>query len=182
MTSADILLILVLAGAFLIGFFWGVVRGLLGLAAWVVVFLLAAHLSAGPVGNYLTEQWRSYTPEYDHMLAFLICFGVLFTLALVLIQIGTRGSQDLSHYPMVDDIIGGLLGAAIAVLAIAAVIAMLRTFYEPVAASSNVAGWTTSLYSALRSSTIGGQLMSGFVPIMNTLFDPLLPASIRGHL
>jgi uncharacterized membrane protein required for colicin V production len=181
MTSADILLLLILAGAFLIGFFWGVVRGLLGLAAWLVTFLLAAHLS-GPGGDYLQAQWRNFSAEYNHMLAFLITFGVLFVLALLLIQLGARGSHDLSRYPIVDDILGGLLCAVLAVLVIAAVVAILRTFYAPVAASSNVAEWTTNLYSALRSSTIGGQIQSGVVPIMNTLLDPLLPSTIRGHL
>jgi uncharacterized membrane protein required for colicin V production len=181
MTSADILLVLVLAGAFLVGFFWGVLRGLLGLAAWIVAFLLAAHMS-GPAGNFLQDQWRNFSPEYVHMLAFLLTFGVLFILALLLIQLGTHGSQDLSRYPLVDDILGGLLGAALAVLVVAAVIGILRTFYEPVAASSNAAEWTTNLYTALRSSTIGGQITSGVVPVMNSLLDPLLPGSVRGHL
>ena len=181
MTSADILLGLVLAGAFLIGFFWGVVRGLLGLAAWLVTFLLAAHLS-GPGGDYIQGQWRNFSPAFNHMLAFLITFGVLFTLGLILIQLGTRGSHDLSRYPIVDDILGGLLGAVLAILVVAAVIAILRTYYEPVPESSNVADWATNLYVALRTSTIGGQIESGVVPIMNTLLDPLLPSTIRGHL
>lgn len=181
MTSADILLILVLAGAFLIGFFWGVVRGLLGLAAWLVTFLLAAHLS-GPGGDYLQGNWRNFSPDFNHMLAFLLTFGLLFTLGLILIQLGARGSHDLSRYPLVDDILGGLLGAVLAILVVAGVIAILRTFYEPVASSSNVADWATNLYIALKNSTIGGQIASGVVPIMNTLLDPLLPSTIRGHL
>lgn len=181
MTSADVLLVLILAGAFLIGFFWGVVRGLLGLAAWLVTFLLAAHLGEGPVGNYLQDQWTNLGTDYVHMLSFLICFGVLFTVALVLIQLGTRGSQDLSRYPLVDDILGGLVCAALAILVIAGVMAILGTFYEP-EAGPGAAAWSTSLYTALKTSTIGSQVMNGLVPVMNTIFDPLLPASVRGHL
>lgn len=181
MTSADILLILILAGAFLVGFFWGVLRGLLGLLAWVVVFLLSAHLS-DPLGNYLQKQWTNFTPAYVHMLSFLLSFGVLFGLGLFLIQIGTRGSQDLSRYPLVDDILGGLLGISLAVLAIAAVMAILSTFYDPQLEATGAAQWTRELYVALKGSTIGAQIATGLIPIMNGLFDPLLPSALRGQL
>jgi uncharacterized membrane protein required for colicin V production len=181
MTTADVMLILILAGAFLIGFFWGIVRGLIALAAWVVVFLLAAHLS-GPVGDYLQNQWRNFSPEYNHMLAFLILFGLLFSASLVIIQIGTKGSQDLSRYPLVDDIVGGLVGATLAVLAVAAAMAILRTFYEPAAVSVAGAEWTADLYVALKRSTIGGQIGTGLVPMIAALLGPLLPATIRGRI
>lgn len=182
MTSADVLLLLVLGGAFLIGFFWGVVRGLIALAAWLVVFLLSAHLS-GPVGDYLTNQWRNFSPEYVHMLAWLVCFGVLFAIALVLIQIGTRGgSQDLSRYPLLDDLVGGLLAVGLAVLAIAAIMAIMRTFYEPQAVSVTAAEWNAHLYTALKTSTIGGQIAINLVPLIGSLLSPLLPSNIRGRI
>jgi uncharacterized membrane protein required for colicin V production len=180
-TTADVMLVLILAGGFLIGFFWGVVRGLLGLAAWLVVFLLSAHLS-GPVGDYLQNQWRNFSAEYNHTLAFLILFGLLFTVALVLIQIGTRGAQDLSRYPLLDDVIGGLLGATLVVLATAAVMAILRTFYEPSVVSIAGADWTADLYKALKSSTLGGQISGSLIPVIAGLFGPLLPTGIRGHI
>src|SRR3954468_13009797 len=118
MSSADILLLLVLAGAFLIGFFWGVLRGLLALAAWVVVFLLSAHLSV-PIGDYLARQWGNFSTEYSHMLAFLIVYVVLTIVSLVLIHVGVKGSQDVSRWPLVDDLLGGALAVAFSVLVIA---------------------------------------------------------------
>ena len=135
MTSADILLLLILAGAFLIGFFWGVLRGLLALAAWVVVFLLSAHLSV-PIGDYLARQWSNFTSEYSHMLSFLILYALLLLLSLILIHIGVKGSQDVSRWPLVDDLLGGALAVALGILIIAGTIAILQLFYKPEPLSS----------------------------------------------
>ena len=69
MTSVDIVLVLIIAGAFVLGFLWGVIRSLLMLAAWFVVFVLSAILSV-PVGDYLSNQWNTYSADWDHMAAF----------------------------------------------------------------------------------------------------------------
>jgi uncharacterized membrane protein required for colicin V production len=180
-TSADILLLLILAGAFLIGFFWGVVRGLLALAAWVVVFLLSAHLSI-PVGDYLARQWGNFSTEYSHMLAFLIVYTVLTVVSLVLIHVGVKGSQDVSRWPLVDDLLGGALAVALAVLIIAGTLAILGLFYKPEPLSSASAQWTLDLYNGLHSSTIGGQIESGLVPFIASILGPLLPSSIHAAL
>jgi uncharacterized membrane protein required for colicin V production len=180
-TSADILLLLILAGAFLIGFFWGVVRGLLALAAWVVVFLLSAHLSL-PVGDYLARQWGNFSSEYSHMLAFLIVYTVLMIVSLVLIHIGVKGSQDVSRWPLVDDLLGGALCVALAVLILGGTIAILSLFYLPAPRSDLSAQWSLELYNALHSSTIGGQIEEGLVPFIGSILGPLLPASIHSAL
>ena len=179
MTTADILLLLIIAGAFLIGFFWGVIRGLLALAAWIVVFVLSAHLSL-PAGDYLAREWTQYNPAYDHMLAFLIVFGFLFIVTLILIQLGTHGSQNLSRFPLLDDIVGGLLAAGVTVLTVAAITAILGTFYGPAATGGGLgADWSHSLYRGLLDSTLGGQLATSLVPALTSLLGPLLPADVR---
>ncbi len=182
MTSTDVLLLLIVAGAFLFGFFWGVVRGLLGLAGFLVVFVLSAHLSE-PVGDYLAAQWTGNSPDYNHMLAYLIVFALLYALVLVLITIGTRGSQDLSRYPLVDDVVGALLGAGLAILVIAAVIAILKTFYGPFAPPAGAgADWPAVMYHALLDSTFGGQIASSVTPALVAVLSILLPASVREKL
>jgi uncharacterized membrane protein required for colicin V production len=180
-TTADILLLLIIAGAFLIGFFWGVLRGLLALAAWAVVFVLSAHLS-GPLGDYLTNQWRNFSPEYDHMLAYLILFGLLFALSMVLIQIGVRESQDLTRYQLFEDVLSGLLLSGVALLVTAAVMAILGTFYGSQPAAAAGAQWTADLQLALKDSTLGGQLAGSLVPMLEVLLGPLVPDNIRAHL
>ena len=177
MTSTDVLLLLIVAGAFLFGFFWGVIRGLLGLAGFLVVFVLSAHFERARLRLPLP---RTGSPPPTTMLAYLLVFVFVYILTLVLITIGTRGSQDLSRYPLVDDVVGALLGACLAILCIAAVIAILKTFYTaavPVAGPG--AEWTAVLYRALLQSTFGGQIADSLVPALAALLGILLPASVR---
>jgi uncharacterized membrane protein required for colicin V production len=182
MTSADILLALVIAGCFLVGFFWGVIRGLLALAAWFVVFVLAAHLSQS-IGDYLARQWTQFSPAWDHMAAFLIGFSVLYAIALVLIHFGVRGPTTLSRYPLVDDVLGGLLGASVGLLMVAAVISILETFYGPNSGVGGVgADWSRAAYVGLIDSTLGNQVQASLVPALASLLGALLPAQIRGAL
>jgi uncharacterized membrane protein required for colicin V production len=179
MTSGDILLLLIVAGAFLFGFFWGVIRGLLGLAGFFIVFVLSAYVSQ-PVGDFLAQQWTQYPASYDHMLANLLVFAVFYTLTLVAITLGTRGTHDLSRFRLVDDVLGALLGASLAVLSVAAVTAILRTFYGPFAPPSGQgAEWTANVYRALLGSTFGGQISDSVVPAIVALIGGLLPADIR---
>ena len=98
MTSVDIVLVLIIAGAFLLGFLWGVVRSLLMLAAWFVVFVLSAILSV-PVGDYLTKQWTAYDADWDHMAAFAILYVGGLIIALVLTWIGVRGRAGCHQVP-----------------------------------------------------------------------------------
>ena len=151
-------------------------RGLLALAAWVVVFLLSAHLSI-PVGDYLTRQWSNFAPTYTHMLAFLIVYALLMIVSLVLIHIGVKGSQDVSRWPLVDDLVGGALAVALAILIIAGTIAILQLFYKPLPLSSASAQWTLDLYNGLHASTIGGQIESRARPIHR--LDPRAAASLE---
>ena len=74
-----------------------------------------------------------------------------------------------------------LLGACLAILCIAAVIAILKTFYGPefAPASGQGAEWTADLYRALLGSTFGGQIASSVVPALVAILGVLMPASVR---
>lgn len=183
MTNADIVLLLLIAGAFLVGFFWGVIRGLLALAAWVVVFVVAAYL-ATPLGDYLSGQWSQFGVKFNHTLGFGIAAAVLYVVVLVLIQFTTRGAQDVSRFPVLDDLVGGFLGVLIAVLVFAGTIMVLRTAYGPAATVGPGLGpaWMADLYRALVDSTIGSRINEGLVPGLNSILGPLLPPDIRQSL
>jgi len=57
----DLLVILFLFGMFILGFIQGTVRRLLGLAAILFSFLLAANLRE-PLGNFLASNWTQFHP------------------------------------------------------------------------------------------------------------------------
>ncbi len=178
MTSVDIILVLIIAAAFLVGFLWGIIRSLLMLAGWFVVFVLAAILSV-PVGDYLTGQWTSYGPEWNHMAAFAILYIGLLIVAMILCWIGIKGAQGLSKYRLLDDIVSGSVMAVVAILGIAGVMVVLASAYTgPAGASILGPDWTRQLYQNLLDSQIGAALDRTLIPFLGSILGPLLPSHI----
>jgi uncharacterized membrane protein required for colicin V production len=178
-TTFDIVLVLIIAGAFVVGFLWGVVRSLLMLAGWLAVFLLSALLSV-PVGDYLTTQWSAYDTHWDHMAAFAILYvaGLVFT--AILIWIGIKGAQGLSKYRLLDDVVSGAIMGIVALLGIAGVIVILASAYRGSLGFSVIGpDWTREMYQSLLDSRIGDALTRTVIPVLGTLLGPLLPAYVR---
>jgi uncharacterized membrane protein required for colicin V production len=176
----DVVLVLLLGGAFLFGFFQGVIRGVLSIAAWFVVFIVAANLSE-PVGTWLNGQWVQFSPGYNLMLAFGMVALLLFALAFVLIQLGTRNTATLSRHPLLDDVLGGLLGLTLAVLLLAALIVVLESHYAtvtPVAAAQDAA-WSAELYRTLQGSAVSQLVRDLAVPALGAIMEFALPANVR---
>jgi len=98
--AVDLVLLLVLAAAALLGFFQGVIRSLLAIGAWAVSFLLAANLR-DPVGRYLASQWTSLSADYVYMLAFGSVAIVLLVVLLGAIRVRARWSARL--YALLQD-------------------------------------------------------------------------------
>lgn len=179
MTTFDIVLVLVIAGAFVLGFLWGVIRSLLMLAGWLAVFLLSALLSV-PAGDYLTGQWSAYDTHWNHMAAFAILYFAGLVLAAILIWIGVKGAQGLSRYRLLDDVVSGAIMAVVAVLGIAGLIVILATAYRGSLGFAVVGpDWTREVYQSLLDSRIGDALTRTVIPLLGTLLGPLLPSYVR---
>ena len=178
-TTFDIVLVLVIAGAFVIGFLWGPIRSLLMLAGWFAVFLLAALLSV-PVGDYLNGQWTAYDTHWNHMAAFAILYFSGIVLAGILCWIGIKGAQGLSKYRLLDDIVSGTIMAIVAVLSITGLIVLLATAYRGSLGFAVVGpDWTREVYQSLLDSRIGDALVRSIIPVLGTVLGPLLPSEVR---
>jgi len=97
MTSVDIVLVLIIAGAFVLGFLWGVIRSLLMLAAWFVVFVLSAILSV-PARRLPLQPVELLQLDWNHMAAFAILYVGGLIIALVVAWVGVRGPQGVTKY------------------------------------------------------------------------------------
>ena len=64
-------MLLLLVAAFIIGYLQGTIRRLLGIAAVLFSFVLAAYLR-DPFGNFLASNWTQFPPSYSHMIAFAL--------------------------------------------------------------------------------------------------------------
>ena len=73
LTIFDFGFFLFLFGFFVLGFAQGTIRRLLGLAAVMFSFLLAANLR-DPLGSFLATNWTQFPREYAYMIGFLTVF------------------------------------------------------------------------------------------------------------
>lgn len=174
----DGVLIGLLVLGFLVGFFRGVIRGLLTIAAWGICFVFAVYLRA-PVGDWLGKS-ASFSLFYADMIAFAVIFFALFG-ALVLVTVLSRAPTDWTRHALLDDILGGLAGVVTVVLVIATVIVIIDSYYiveaPPVAVDI---GWHAELHRALAASAIGTFVSNNVLPFLGFILGPILPTDIRG--
>lgn len=175
--EVDVVLVVLLAAGFLLGVLRGAVRQLIALGAWVVAFIIASYLRP-LVGDWIASNAGQYSREYVDMLAFLGSFLVLFALAVVVIEIG-GSTIHLTRRVAVDEILGGLLALGATLLAIAAVVIALDSYYaaSPPGGAAEL-GMVHELHSALARSTIVSSMHDSLIPGLMALLGPLLPANI----
>ena len=179
--SADLALALVVVAGFALGFFRGVVRQLLALGAWAVIFVAAAHLRV-PLGDWLASSSPEYGLEYATMLAFAVLFIAGFGVALVLVEFGGAPSK-LARHPVIDDLLGAALGVVLAIVVLGALMAVMDTYFGRFEATGRgEIGWLREMHRAIADSTIGRALDEWVVRGMGMLLGPLLPADVRNAL
>lgn len=175
---ADVALLLLLAGGFVLGFYRGLVRQMVALGAWLVVFLGSVYLRL-PVGDWLGRSSSQFSFDYAQMLAFTALYVALFIGAVTLIEFGGAGSS-LTKYPLLDDALGGLAGLLLAVLVAAGLLVALDSYY--VAHPTILPGeliWLRQLHADLSDSALAGPLHDWVIRPLGTLLSPILPADIR---
>ena len=179
--TMDIFLLVIIVSTLVVGFFWGALRSLALLAAWVIVFFAAAYLKTN-LGAYLAREWGQYSAPYNDMAAFGIIYVGLLLAAPFVIFLLTRGNQRLTRYQVLDDLSGAGFAVLVAVLGIAGVLIVLATFYGTGTTVVDPTGgpqWTATLYQSLLLSNIGSGINDHIVPIIGTLFGPFLPSDVR---
>jgi membrane protein required for colicin V production len=127
--TVDLLIGLYFIGFFVLGFAQGTIRRLLGILSILFSFLLAASL-AGPLSEFLGNNWRQFSPEYSYMVGFLVVF-VASSVAFALVIQGFYKPQPLFQKArFADEIIGGILGIVQAALIFGALLIILDSFFR----------------------------------------------------
>ncbi len=179
---ADVVLILLLIGAFVIGFIQGVIRQLLGLAVWLVSFLLAANLEI-PVGTFLGGYWSSFSLAYSQMLAFLILYVVFLVIGNIIVFVMYKRSAMEGRLAVVDEVVGAILGVGLAILIIGGFIAILDSFYAYQQVSNTAEqSIIREIYQALASSSVATWFRGSLVPALGAILGGLVPAELRPYL
>jgi uncharacterized membrane protein required for colicin V production len=125
----DLVVFLALLAMFIVGYAQGVMRRLLGIVAILFALGIAAQLRA-PLGDYLAQQWNTSKPEYSWMIAFgAIFLGAAIALSLG-IQFSYRPAPIINRYPVLDEILGGVLGVFEGLIILAAILIIIDPYFK----------------------------------------------------
>lgn len=181
-TPFDLLILLALLAMFIVGYAQGVIRRLLGIGAIAFSLIVAAQLRA-PLGDYLTEQWTGIAASYSQMVA----FGAVFTAAAITLSLGIqityRPAPLFQRYPVLDEIIGGILGVLEGFLILIAILLILDPHYNQQAVQATVGfGEFTllrELHARLNESFIVDVLRDSVIPVILGVVGVLFPQDVR---
>ena len=173
----DLAILFALFGAFMLGVMQGAIRRILGIISIVFAFLVSANLR-GPVGDYLADHWTQFPSGYSHLLAFLILFLALTVGFSVLIQGFYKHTELSAAHPIMDDIVGGLLGLlqGFIVLTIAVIILGSYKMPPPFPDEIGQVRWAHDLL--INQSHIEDAIRTTVVPVVVHLLSWLLPSDL----
>ncbi len=179
MNNGDIVLLLILVGAFIIGFVWGTARSLIFLGGAAIVFLVAAH-ARPPLAGYLGRQWTNLSPVYSDMVAMLLLYALGLGGLLLLVWFAARNTGLSRRAPDLDRLLGGLVAVGCAVLVVGGLDASLALFHGYDPGVARVGGdWSAGLYHGLIESQTGAAIHRTLLPALGTVAGPFLPVGFR---
>ncbi len=178
----DILVAFFVAGFFVVGYIQGALRRLLGLAIVLLSLLLALNLR-DPLGNWLAQYWTHLPRPYVYMLAFGGSALTIYIAGSIAIQTFYRRTTLFAKATMVDELIGGVLGAFQALLLVGALIVVLDSYFalpgNP--ADPGELGILRDIYNFYASSQVVDLFRASLIPLFFLLFGWIVPSDLREY-
>lgn len=176
----DLLVVLILAALFILGFIQGTIRRLLGIASLIFSFLLAAQVR-GPLGDFLATNWSQFPAEYSRMVGFGTIFVAASLAFSLVIQSFYTKTPLFPKYSVIDELLGGLLGLVQGVILLGATIVILDSFFRipGIAPSPNELPFLRELYMAYNDSATAELFRSTLIPGFMAITGPLIPSDLR---
>ena len=173
----DLAILIVLLGAFIVGVMQGAIRRILGIVSIVFAFLVSANLR-DPVGDYLADHWQQFPSGYNHLIAFGLLFVVLTVGFSILIQGFYKHTELSAAHPILDDIVGGLLGLLEALVVLTIAVAILGSYTMPAPFPDEIGQmrWVHDLL--INQSHIGAAILDTVVPVVMHGLAWLLPSDL----
>lgn len=178
--AVDLVIFFNLFALFILGFMQGIIRRLLGIASILVSLLVAAQVR-GPLGAFLAENWTQYPAEYNHMLAFGSVFVAGSLAATIAIQLFFRPAPLFAKYPVIDEVLGGVLGLLQGALILAAFFLITDPFFLTVGqeAGATEFPFVREIHQALDGSVTAEIIRGRVVPSILLVLGGVFPASVR---
>lgn len=181
-TPFDLVIFLALLGMFIVGYAQGVIRRLLGIAAILFAIVLGSYLRA-PLGAYLANEWTNIDDTYSFMVAFGAVFAATAITLSIGIQITYRPAPLFQKYPVLDEILGGILGVLEGFIILIAVVLILDPYYtQPKVRETVGIGEVTALrtlFGFLDASFVVDILRHSVIPAILGVVGFLFPQDVR---
>jgi len=178
----DLVIFLALLAMFVVGYAQGVVRRLLGIGAILFSLFLAAQARA-PVGEYLANEWTSIIASYSYMIAFAAVFIASAVTISVAIQITYRPAPLFPRYPVLDEILGGLLGVLEGFIILMATLMILDPYYTQAAVRDSVGigefGLLRTLHEFLDPTLLAAIMRDTVIPAWFAVLGFFFPPDVR---
>ena len=181
-TPFDLVIFLALLAMFIVGYAQGVIRRLLGIAAILFAIVLGSYLRA-PLGDYLANEWSNIDDTYSFMVAFGAVFAATAITLSIGIQITYRPAPLFQRYPVLDEILGGLLGVLEGFIILIALILILDPYFtQPKVRETVGLGEFTllrTLFGYLDTSLTVDILRHSVIPALLAVVGFLFPQDVR---
>jgi uncharacterized membrane protein required for colicin V production len=180
-TPFDLVSFVVLLGMFILGYMQGVTRRVFGLVAILFALGVAMELRQS-LGSYLAQQWTNAAAQYAYMVAFGALFLALAIALTIGIQIAYRPAPLFPTYPVLDEILGGLIGLFEGFVFLMILVLVMDPYYSTTAGDTAAAGEfgpLRSLWQALDPSLTASIMRDSVIPSVVRVVSFLVPEDIR---
>ena len=176
----DILVAFFVAGFFVVGYIQGTLRRVLGLAIALLSLLLALNLR-DPLGSWLAQYWTHLPRGYVYMLAFGGSGLTIYAAGSIAIQTFYRKTALFTKATVVDELLGGILGALQAILLVGILILVLDSYYglPGVSPAPGELGFLRDIYNFYDSSQVVDLFRASLIPLFFLLFGWIVPSDLR---
>lgn len=176
----DVLIILFLFGMFILGWVQGTIRRLIGILSITFSFFLSLQLNNLWLGQFLATNWTQYPQEYSRMIGYLVVF-IAAVVAFALVTQGTYSKVEIfARHPIVDEILGGILGVVQGFLFLLFITIILDQYflYTNLPKDADEIGILRDVWNAINTSATGSLLHQTVIPAFLGIVSFLVPESV----
>ena len=175
----DLLVVFFAATFFVVGFMQGTLRRALGLAIALLSLLVALNLR-DPLGAWLAQYWTHLARPYVEMVALGGSFLTIYIAGSITIQTFYRRTALFAKATVVDELIGGTLGALQALLLVGAVILILDSHYARPGTPTdpNELAILRDIYNFYNASQVVELFRASLIPLFYALFGWIVPSDL----
>jgi uncharacterized membrane protein required for colicin V production len=162
---------------FFLGVLQGAIRRLIGIGSMLVAFLVAGNLR-DPLGGFFGDNWTQFDRDYNKLLAFIIVFALVGVASSIVTQGFYKRTDISAQHPIIDDVIGGLLGLLQGAILLLFVVIILNSYILPPAQSGDVTYLRTAQDLIVNQSHLSIWLEDHIVPGFVHIMSFLLPSDL----